>query len=256
MSAAHETPVAGLRGEQRVAATAEQAAEQLARALAGHVQERLAMAGQAHLALSGGSSAKLLGAALLRGGYLRAPEWSRIHLWMVDERVVPEADPRCNARLIREVLAGQVPLPLQNLHPMPVLVADGADRYARELEAALADVRGESASRLDAAILGMGPDGHTASLFPGTPALDERERTVVVNDGELVVPPRPRMTMTYPFLNRARFIALLVTGTAKYAALQRAAANPEDHRALPVTGVIPAPGSRLAWFLDSAAVRG
>jgi 6-phosphogluconolactonase len=173
---------------------------------------------------------------------------------MVDERRVPADDPRLNFGLICDALLPHVALPAGNLHPMPVMQADGADRYERELRDALGKRQDADERCLDAVVLGMGGDGHTASLFPGTRALDERERSIVLNDGERVAPPRPRMTMTYPLLNRARFIALLVTGAGKQEALRQVAARPDDYRTLPVAGVIPATGSRLVWFLDLAAL--
>jgi 6-phosphogluconolactonase/glucosamine-6-phosphate isomerase/deaminase len=134
-----------------------------------------------------------------------------------------------------------------------VLQSDGAKRYESDLQAAL-DARPESDDRrLDAVVLGMGADGHTASLFPESPALDEHKHLIVLNDGDRVLPPRPRMTMTYALLNRAYLIALLVTGESKKPALERAASGNLDFHALPVTGIIPAPGSRLLWCLDQDA---
>ena len=254
MPATEARSLAGLRGEQVVCPTAEECAASLAGTLAQHLKHRMDVVGQTHLALSGGSSGRLLCVALAGEARLGASEWARIHLWMVDERSVPDDDPRLNFGLICDALVAHVPLPAGNLHPMPVLQADGAERYQRELRDALAGRQDASERRLDAVVLGMGGDGHTASLFPGTPALDEQERWVVINDGERVAPPRPRMTMTYPFLNRAHFIALLVTGAGKKEILQRVAENSGDRHALPVTGVIPAPSSRMLWFLDLAAL--
>jgi 6-phosphogluconolactonase len=242
----------GLRGEPIVSASADQAGRRLAARLADHLRQRLAVVASAHLALSGGSSATLLGAALAELAPLSAPEWSRVHVWMVDERCVGPDDPRLNANLVRGAVAASIALPAANLHPMPVLQTDGAARYEAELRAALA-ARPDGDRRLDAVVLGMGPDGHTASLFPGSAALDERERWVTLNDGERVTPPRPRMTMTYPLLNDAHWIALLVTGASKQSALRQAARHPLDFHALPVVGVVPAPGSRLLWFLDGEA---
>jgi 6-phosphogluconolactonase/glucosamine-6-phosphate isomerase/deaminase len=108
--------------------------------------------------------------------------------------------------------------------------------------------------RLDAVVLGMGTDGHTASLFPETPTLEERERWIAVGNGQQVAPPRPRLTMTYPLLNSARLIALFVTGPGKQAALRRLAEQREGYRSLPVAGIVPAAGARLVWFLDQAAL--
>ncbi len=245
-----ETP--GLRGEPIVSASADQAGRQLAARLADHLRQRLAVVESAHLALSGGSSATLLGSALAELAPLSASEWSRIHVWMVDERCVAPDDPRLNANLIRDAVAASIALPAANLHPMLVLQTDGAARYEAELRAALAE-RPDDDRRLDAVVLGMGPDGHTASLFPESAALDERERWVTLNDGERVTPPRPRMTMTYPLLNDAHWIALLVTGASKRSALKQAAQRPLDFHALPVVGVVPTADSHLLWFLDREA---
>lgn len=244
--------LAGLRGEQIVCATAEGCAARLATALVEHLRHRLELFASVHVALSGGSSGQLLCSALAQGNELRAAEWARVHLWLVDERSVADGDPRRNFGLIRAGLAPHVPLPGENLHPMLVLQADGAARYEQDLRNALGERQDANERCLDAVVLGMGADGHTASLFAGTPALDERERWIVLNDGEQVAPPRPRMTMTFPLLNRARFIALLVTGEGKRATLRWLAAG--DHPTLPVAGVIPAAGSRLLWFLDQAAL--
>jgi len=247
---------AGLRGEQIVCARADDCAARLAATLALHLRRRLERGARVHLALSGGSSGQLLCAALAKTANLRAVDWARIHVWQVDERWVEDGDPRRNVLQIRDGLASVVPLSAENLHPMPVLRLDGAERYERELRAALGEGPEANECRLDAVVLGMGADGHTASLFPGTPALEERERWIVLNDGESVAPPRPRLTMTYPLLNQARLIALLVTGAGKQAALRRAAERREDYRTLPVLGVLPAREARLLWFLDQAAMPG
>jgi 6-phosphogluconolactonase len=255
MSASTTSALDGLRGEQVVSPTAEEASRRLAHALVDHLKQRLVWTPQVHLALSGGSSASLLCSELAGNSDLGNLDWARIHIWMVDERCVPDDDPRLNFALIRAALVAKVPLLAAHVHPMPVLQADGAASYERELRAALdARVRPND-RRLDAIVLGMGPDGHTASLFPGTPALDEHKRLVVLNDGERVIEPRPRMTMTFPLLNNAHFIALLVTGESKQEALRAVAANPGDFHAHPVAGVIPATGTRMIWYLDQAAYR-
>jgi 6-phosphogluconolactonase len=243
----------GLRGEQVVSPTPKEASQRLAHALVQHLKRRLVSMPQVHLALSGGSSAKLLCADLSGGSELSRADWVRIHIWMVDERCVGADDPRLNFTLLREALVEKVPLPTANVHPMPVLQADGAARYERALREAFAARPLAEDRRLDAVVLGMGPDGHTASLFPATAALDERERLIVLNDGERVIEPRPRMTMTYPLLNHARLIALFVTGESKQEALRAVAGNPDDFHARPVAGVIPAADTRMIWYLDRAA---
>jgi 6-phosphogluconolactonase len=243
----------GLHGELVVEPTPEATAQRLATDLILWLQQRIAQAGTAHLALSGGSSPQGLYHLLAMDGRYSADHWAHTHLWMVDERCVADDDPRLNFAMIRTELATKVPLPAAQIHPMPVGLPDGDYRYEAELRAALSKASGD---RLDAAILGMGPDCHTASLFPSSPALDEHQRWVRFNDGETVVAPRPRMTMTFPVLCAARFVAVLVTGENKHAALHAAAIAPDDLHGHPITGIRQAGDSRLVWYLDRAAVEG
>jgi 6-phosphogluconolactonase len=246
-----EAAIPGLHGEQVVSATPEQAVRALTERLIRHLRRRLQDAPFVHLALSGGSSGALLCNALATDEDLDVEHWSRTHVWMVDERGVADNDPRLNFALIRDRLAAKVGLPRANLHPMPVLATGGARDYRQQLDAALAHPTHSGC--LDAVVLGMGPDGHIASLFPNSPALDEQVSSVVVNDGDTVTPPRPRMTMTYPVLNRARLIALLVTGAGKRPALTTLASGTANFRSLPVAGVTPRPDSEMIWYLDRAA---
>jgi 6-phosphogluconolactonase len=245
--------LAGLSGAHVVRPNAEEAAGALAELLVEHLQTRLAAVEAVHLALSGGSSAKLLGPALKAKDRLSKEEWSRVHLWMVDERCVPDDDPQLNFPLIRDGVAAPLSIPTANLHAMPVLRKNGDQEYEHAISLALS-VRPPSDRRLDAVVLGMGPDGHTASLFPQSPALDETERLVVFNDGERVVPPRPRMTFTYPALSSAHLIVLLVTGAGKRDALAKTAARTSNFHDWPVAGLSPSSDDRLLWFLDRDAL--
>lgn len=253
MPAPRPAALAGLRGDLVVHETVEACSHALAADLAAHLRDILERQAKAHLALSGGSSGQLLCRELSTPAIAHAIAWSRVHLWMVDERCVPEDDPRLNFALFRDQLAPRIPIPHENLHPMPVLVENGAQRYEQSLRDALAEDPSGLAS-LDAVVLGMGGDGHTASLFPGSPALHERDRLVVLNDGDRVTLPRPRMTLTYPALNRAKLVALMVTGAAKAPTLRQVAIQPDAREALPVTGIVPEPGTRLVWYLDRPAV--
>jgi 6-phosphogluconolactonase len=185
---------------------------------------------------------------------LSSQEWSRVHLWMVDERCVPDDDPQLNFPLIRDGVAAPLSIPIANLHAMPVLRRNGHREYEHAITLALS-VRSPADRRLDAVVLGMGPDGHTASLFPQSPALDEAERWVVFNDGARVVPPRPRMTLTYPALNSAHLIVLLVTGAAKRDALAKTAARTSEFDLWPVAGLSPQSDARMLWCLDRAALQ-
>jgi 6-phosphogluconolactonase len=237
----------GLRGRLIIEASPETVAQRLAHDLIRFLHERLTQASTVHLALSGGTSPQGLYQLLAADARYTANDWAQTHLWLVDERCVPDGDPRLNFALIRSTLIDKVPIPPAQVHPMPVDQADGDRRYQDDLRRSLAD------GRLDAAVLGMGPDGHTASLFPYSPALDERETWVRFNDGERVLAPRPRMTLTYPILCTARFLAVLVTGSSKHAALLDAARSPDDLHAHPIVGIRPTDDSKLVWYLDRAA---
>ena len=168
-------------------------------------------------------AARAGGAIALSGGgtptpaYQRAaqlePDWSRVEIFFADERCVPPDDERSNFRLVRESL-GDVGATIHRIEgELPP--EDAAARYD-EL------VRGRT---LDLALLGIGPDGHTASLFPGAPVLDERERAAVAAEPGME-PLVPRVTLTVPVLNAARSAIFLVTGAAKAAAVARAFGPP------------------------------
>jgi 6-phosphogluconolactonase len=240
----------GLRGQLVIEASPEAVAQRLADDLVLSLRQRIREAGTAYLALSGGASPQGLYQLLAADARYTASDWAHTHLWLVDERCVHDGDPRLNFAMIRSALVDKVPIPPAQVHPMPVGLADGDRRYEDDLRRALAD------GRLDVAILGMGPDGHTASLFPYSPALDEHQRWVRFNDGEHVLAPRPRMTLTYPVLCATRFLAVLVTGASKHAALLAAAHAPDDLQAQPIVGIRPADDSKLVWYLDRAAADG
>lgn len=140
--------------------------------------------------------------------------WSQVHVVQVDERVAPAGDPDRNLTHLRESLLSHAPLPDSHIHAMPVEESDlaaAAKQYAETLRA----ITGNPAV-LDLVHLGLGPDGHTASLVPGDPVLEVRDADVAVTG---VYQERRRMTLTYPILNRARNILWLVTGADKVDAL-------------------------------------
>ncbi|MAE67277.1 MAG: 6-phosphogluconolactonase [Phycisphaeraceae bacterium] len=209
-----------------------------------------------HLAVSGGSTPEPFYMRLVTEPPFRNLPWKRMHLWIVDERRVPDDDEKSNFRMIRESLSDHVPTPRHYIHPMPVLETDAADAYEQEMRQFMRH-EGAAPPRLDFVLLGMGADGHTASLFPGSAALQESKRWIAVNEGPTVVPPT-RLTMTYPLLNAARNVAVLVTGAGKASTLLEVDAhlrsgNP-DPAPLPITGVDPtARGGEMTWFLDEDA---
>lgn len=255
--AAHAA-TSGLPGQRVICETSDELIDRLA----GDIQEvaklRVEAAGAFHLALSGGSTPQALYRRLMVDPTYRNLPWDRTHLWLVDERCVNENDDRLNFNMIRELIVDHSDIPASHVHPMPVLEADGDRQYESDLRHHLEN--DEARSRLDLILLGMGADGHTASLFPQTPALTETRRWVRFNDGDTVADPRPRMTMTYPLINAARRIAVLVTDQNKHATLQHVnatAASGPDVQRYPITGVRPTHESAwMMWYLDYPAALG
>jgi 6-phosphogluconolactonase len=229
--------------------------------------------GAFQLALSGGSTPEPFYIRLVTDPKFRTLPWADTHVWQVDERRVPDDDEKRNWKMLRESLLDHAGIPKANLHPMPVMEDDPAGLYEAQLckhmtcdgkaadtdESTNGTLR-EDLPRLDLVLLGMGDDAHTASLFPRSDALRVREKLVAVNDGEGVTPPA-RLTLTYPLLNAAREIAVLVMGENKHAALKKVAAQAAmgiDTQTLPITGIDPEScgGGDMTWFLDKAAAQG
>ncbi len=210
--------------------------------------------GDFHLALSGGSTPMPFYQCLMVDPRFRQFPWERTHLWMVDERCVDPDDDRCNFKHIRETIVEHVDIAPHQVHPMNAQCPGAASAYDALLRETLA-WRERGHDRLDFVLLGMGSDGHTASLFPHSPALHEASAFVAHNDGPTVTPPA-RVTMTYPFLNASRFLAVLVIGQAKHQTLCRVAnAQRSDASQWPIRGIAPV-GGELQWYLDRAACTG
>ncbi|QNN22537.1 6-phosphogluconolactonase [Planctomycetales bacterium ZRK34] len=245
----------GLRGRRVIEPDVESLVDRVADDICQLARHRVGVAGEFHLALSGGSTPQVLYQHLVIDPRYRAMPWEKTHLWIVDERCVPFDHEKSNYRMINELIVEHVPIGPAHVHPMMVTEDGGDVKYEHDLRAALDNPSANG--RLDLVLLGMGPDGHTASLFPQTPGLTETERWIIINDGEAVMAPRPRMTMTYPLINNARHIGLLLTGVSKYDMLKQVAASPDDVQRLPVTGVKPArEDTELTWYLDEAAATG
>lgn len=210
--------------------------------------------GDFHLALSGGSTPEPLYRRLMYDPRMRGFPWKKTHLWQVDERCVPEDDEQRNWGMIAGLLLDHSDIPREQAHPMPVLEGEGDVMYEAELRGAL-EWREKGHDRLDYVLLGMGSDLHTASLFPGSVALDARAgRLVVFNDGPGVVPPK-RMTLTFEMLNASRFVGVMVTGEGKREAVGRLVAGGLDAASAPVRGIAPV-GGVLRWYLDGEACPG
>jgi 6-phosphogluconolactonase len=211
-------------------------------------REAVAQRGQFSIALSGGGTPRPTYELLAQSPYRNEMDWRRVHIFWGDERCVPWDDPRSNARLAREAWLAHVPIPAGQVHPMDCLPVpeEGARRYEALLRAFFADEE----PRFDLILLGLGENGHTASLFPGDPVLKEKERWVVpvYEAGQDL----HRLTLTATCINQARAVAFLVAGAAKAAVVREVIQGSRDPLRLPAQLICPEPGE-LDWFLDKQA---
>jgi 6-phosphogluconolactonase len=195
-----------------VLADADSVAREAAAIIAADARAAVAARGRFILAVSGGHTPWVM----LRNLGAEEVPWGGVHVVQVDERVAPEGHPDRNLTHLRQSLLGRAPLRPEQIHAMPVESADleaAAARYAQTLQ----EIAG-SPPVLDLVHLGLGPDGHTASLVPGDPVLDVLDADVAITG---IYQGRRRMTLTYPVLQRARRVLWLVTGGEKAAMLRR-----------------------------------
>lgn len=203
------------------------------------------------IALAGGGTPKRLYEALTAPSWRQRVDWRAVQWFWGDERAVPPDHADSNYRMARESLLDPLGVPAGQIHRMPADARD-ADAAAMAYEQAIRSVAApgpDGRPALDLVLLGIGTDGHTASLFPGTAALDETERLVVAND----VPQlnTRRMTMTFPLLLAARSIVVFVTGADKAEIVSRLL-GPRRDTNLPAARLREA-GHRVTWVLDAAA---
>lgn len=235
------TPLANRTVLADSAALARHAAEVL-------VDEAARVPGRFALSLSGGSTPKLLYELLATPEFRDRMPWERVHLFWGDERFVPHDHADSNYRMTREAMLDHLPIPPENIHAVPTdtTPADGAARYDRTLRVFYGRENLDASRPLfDVTLLGLGEDGHTASLFPGTPALAERTAwaAAVTPEGEPT-----RITLTYPALESCRHAAFLVAGADKRDVLAQVRAGAAD---LPAARYRPM--GELHWFTDQAA---
>lgn len=231
------------------AAVARAAAERVS-ALAG---EAVAARGRFALALSGGSTPRALFQLLAQEPFRSRIDWDRIEVFWGDERCVAPTHADSNYRMAREALLDQVAVPATQVHRMAGEADDpaaAAAAYESEIAGVLGGTPGGVPPSFDLVLLGMGPDGHTASLFPGTTALAEQRRWVVAN--WVAKFSTYRITLTWPILNRAAAVLFLVAGADKAPVLREILEGPPDLTRLPSQGIRPEPG-RLVWLVDRAA---
>jgi 6-phosphogluconolactonase len=212
--------------------------------------------GRFTVALSGGSTPRNLHTLLAGPDSRNQVDWTQVQFYWGDERYVPPDDPESNYRMARETLLDKLPeVRPQQVHRIHTELPDpaqAADLYEQELRREFALPAG-ALPRLDLIYLGLGPDGHTASLFPHTEALRVREHLVVANYVSKLA--STRITMTAPVLNAAATVAFLVAGSDKAAALAAVLEGPRDPETYPAQLVQPAHGT-LYWLVDRAAAAG
>lgn len=199
--------------------------------------------------LAGGSTPRDLYGLLTQEPFRSRLPWPRLHWFFGDERFVPPDDPRSNERMVREALVSRAPIPEGNVHPVPttgLTLEQAVERYQKTLQ----EFYGSTSFRpgrplFDVVILGLGPDGHTASLLPGRGEAEVRDRWVcAVGEGM----PEPRITLTPPPLEAARAVAFVVAGAGKRDALAKLRAGDQS---IPATHVRPT--TQLLAFVDAAA---
>jgi 6-phosphogluconolactonase len=197
--------------------------------------------GVAQVVLTGGRVAAAVYRAVAESPARSAIDWRRVEFWWGDERFLPDGDAERNETQAREALLSRVDVAPDKVHPMPADSGQGAEAAAEAYAEQLANV-----STFDVLMLGVGPDGHVASLFPGQPALQESERTAVaVHDAPK--PPPTRISLTFPILNRSDEVWFVVSGEDKAEAVRKALAGAD----LPAAN--PKGLDRTLWLLDEAA---
>jgi 6-phosphogluconolactonase len=223
------------------------AAEEVVSAATDAVKQR----GRFTVALSGGSTPKNLFNLLATNARTSLP-WDHMFFFWGDERHVPPTDPDNNYRMADEAMLSKIPVPAGNVfrfaaeNPDAAAVAEGYEQTLRKFFA----LEAGQVPRFDLILLGMGPDGHTASLFPGTPALQEKSRMVVANWVDKLK--TSRLSLTLPVLNTARCVMFLVSGTDKAPALKAVLEGDAPGEQYPAKLVRPTDG-RLIWLVDRAA---
>jgi 6-phosphogluconolactonase len=237
-----------VRPDLRVCADLADLSRRAAEAAVGTINDAVRTAGKCSIVLSGGSTPRTL-YSLLASRFRAQIPWAHVHVFWGDERYVPPEDPRSNYRMAKETLLDHVPCPPANIHPMPTHFP-AAEAAARDYERTLRNHFVEEWPDFDLVLLGLGDDGHTASLFPGSLALAERTRWVVA--AQAPVEPQLRLTLTLPALTRAGAVHVLVGGATKGEALRHVLEGAGDWIKYPAAGVRLGTGS-VIWWADREA---
>ena len=204
--------------------------------------------GRFSVALSGGHTPQRTYELLAQSPFRDQVAWSQTHVFWGDERCVPPEGPQSNARVARLLLLEQVPIPPHQIHP--IFCARSPKEAAQDYEDLLRSFFGEGPTRLDLIFLGLGEDGHTASLFPQTPVLNEGKRWAA----ETYLPQQDlyRVTLTPPLINQTAVVAFLVAGDTKAPILKEVLEGPRHPHRYPAQLIHPSSG-RLQWLVDKEA---
>jgi len=233
-----------MKAEQKVMSDAQSLIEAATEQFVASARSAIAKRGVFHVALAGGSTPKGLYQKLATSPYVEQIDWSRVHLFFGDERCVLPTHDDSNFKMAREAMIDHIPVPHENVHRMPTeegVAPEVAIRYGRTLADTL------DGAPLDLVLLGLGPDGHIASLFPDTEALDVTDKMVT----SLYVEKFDswRATMTYPTINAARQVIVFIGGAAKAAIVKDI--TTDAVQGLPVQRL--APQGEYYWYMDKAA---
>ncbi len=237
-----------VKADVRIFPDVESLSRAAAQALVDRINATVLRGGRFFLALAGGNTPRAL-YRVLAADYRHEVPWEQVHVFWGDERYVPPNDPRSNYRMARETLLDHVDIPAKNIHPMPTDYA-GPEDAARAYERTLKNYFSLPSPWFNAVLLGLGSDGHTASLFPGSSALEEKQSWVVAAEGP--TEPRRRITLTLPVLAHSDQVYFLVSGSGKAEALRRSLADTPDPRNCPAASVRLGRAS-VVWWADRAA---
>ncbi|EUK18050.1 6-phosphogluconolactonase [Commensalibacter papalotli (ex Servin-Garciduenas et al. 2014)] len=222
-------------------------ADYLASSILHHAEEK--QDGPLCIALSGGSTPKRLYELLGSSEYADRMPWHKIHLFFGDERMVPHTDADSNFHMVKEALLKHIDIPFRNVHPMPVLEdpVKAAEIYQAELQEIYGfETLQKGKPLFDIVLLGLGADGHTASLFPGTPVLQEQEKWVSWSQPSDA--PHQRLTLTYPAIASSRFVMFVVSGDSKTQIIREVRDENKPYPSAAITTE-----GELHWILDRAA---
>lgn len=238
-----------MRGELKRFKDLSELSEAAAEDISSLITKTVSLKGRFLIALSGGNTPRTLH-NLLGTAYREKIPWESVSVFFGDERYVPHSDKLSNYLMARETLLDLVPIPAANVHPIPTGLPspeEAAEAYESDLRKSLP----EEGVSFDLLLLGLGKEGHTASLFPHSEALEEQKKWAMPVEVD-AVPPR-RISLTYLILNKSSAVYFLVSGRDKSSALKEVLDEKSDYHVYPARGIEPLSG-RLVWWVDAAAL--